>query len=94
MTYRQNPAFLAEIAASPQTVAILELKARRAASVARATAPVVSGHFQESIHSDGASLYSTDVAAWAIEFGSVNTRAHGTLRAAAESVGARVIGRA
>lgn len=73
---------------------IVRTKAEQAADIARSIAPRVTGAYANSIgveqETDGVRLEATDFKAHWIEWGTIYTRAHATLRSASQRV-ARII---
>lgn len=69
----------------------LEQLANDALDIAHSTAPEQTGAFDASLTVEGTRMGSTDPAGHIIEDGSIDTAPHGTIRAAAEAVGATVV---
>lgn len=95
MAFVPNPAFIAEIERDPQVVAHVLKVASEGATLTREAAPEHTGHYRRSIDVErtatGARVFSTDIAANLIEFGSVNNPPYAPLRKGAELSGARYV---
>lgn len=93
MTYLANNDFEVDLRDDPENVAHIARIVGEAVVAARQIAAgfEVSGDYARSFEVDGHVLLTTDPAGSFIEFGSVNNPPHGTLRKAAEAVGARVV---
>lgn len=79
---------------APETRAVLTADAERAAQAARAAAPVATGRYRDGIgvESDATHvrLVGRDFKSHWIEWGTIRTRAHATLRNAAKRVASRL----
>ena len=90
-TFRRNPAFRQQMETDPEFMLGM---AKIAGAVARdvrtqATGFRNSGRFASSIESEGATVFTTDVGAIPIEFGSVNNPAYAPFRSAILASGLR-----
>jgi hypothetical protein len=85
--------FLEQLQEDPAVKAVLAETAEEAKRIAEQVAPRSSGAYSERFVVNGTSLGNTDPAAHIIEWGSSDTRPHGTLRKAVAAVGARWVDR-
>jgi hypothetical protein len=87
------PNFEKDLADEPETKAIFEDRANQALAAAQRIAPRRTGKFAASLYVNGAQVGSDHPAATYIEFGTVSTPVHATLRKAAEQAGGKIVGR-
>lgn len=89
-----NPRFQQEIERQVEYVAGLEERAQIVVDQAKATAPVRKGFYKKGIKKKrvGKNVYvaATDFKSHWIEWGSINNRAHATIRRAVIAVGLRL----
>jgi hypothetical protein len=93
MKFIENRDFLKELREDPGVRAQLAEAAWSALVEARAMAPRDTGAYAESLYAEGNTLGSTHPAADSIEFGTIDTPPHATLRRAAAQSGARIVSR-
>ncbi len=95
MSFVPNPRFVEELRHSPEVRVYLLERAEAGAEATRASAPVHTGHYKDSITVEetptGARVVSTDFAAGLIEWGSQNNPPYGPLRKGAELSGAHYV---
>jgi hypothetical protein len=93
-SFVHNPAFAAELAASPTMQTALSAAAVVIAGEIRRAAPIGqgpdAGHYKRSIRSKGPVVYSTDPFAHLVEWGSVNNPAYAPLRRGVLAAGLRL----
>lgn len=101
MRFKLNAAGVAAVARSPRVVAHVAGQALVVAAAVSAAAPERTGHFARSIEVSPAhptaqgvevTVFSTDIAAHIIEFGSVNNPPYSPFRRAAARLGLRLRG--
>lgn len=92
MTFKPNRDFERQLKAHPAVQRALADKAEEALAAAQQIASEFenTGAYKRSLAVEDGTLYSTDPAAWIIEFGSTNSPVYAPLRKAAEQVGGRV----
>jgi hypothetical protein len=86
-SFTPNPNFEAEIAADPESKAVLLERANTALAAAQNAAPVLTGKYRASLFADEDGLGSTS-SFWAlIEYGSINDSPSAPLRTGVEVAG-------
>lgn len=101
MKFALNKAGVGEVVRSPRVLAHLAGQAAVVAGSVSAAAPHGSGHFarsitvtavQPSLEGAKVTVYSTDIAAHIVEYGSINNPAYSPFRRAAASLGLKLKG--
>jgi len=88
--FSRNVAFTEEMEHDPEFMLGIAKVAGALARDVRMQAPRNSGHYVGSIEAEGSTVFTTDVGAVPIEFGSVNNPAYAPFRSAVLAAGLRL----
>ena len=89
-TFKRNVTFVEQMEADPEFMLGMAKIAGAVARDVRMHAPRNSGHYAGSIETEGSTVFTTDVGAVPIEFGSINNPAYAPFRSAVLASGLRL----